>query len=213
MQNLFVFNCCRGKQNDHAYCFDCSIHCFVGFPSFCRCAAIFPEPANLNIIHIMSGPLFALKQQSQAFDLSAVLRARGHNIDPGGIDAAVAKNVRQLGNVLFNGIKGPGEQLAQIMGKHLAAAYSCPAAQFLHPGPDTAPAEGFSVSAAKDHAGADFFCFAYFRSSLCSFPGSRIVRVFPLQLTTICPVCTFSTVKYCSSETRIPVAQMVCINS
>ena len=49
-----------------------------------------------------------------------------HNVDPGGVDAAVAQNVRQLGNVLFNAVKRPGEQLAQIVGKDLAGLHPPP---------------------------------------------------------------------------------------
>lgn len=55
-----------------------------------------------------------------------MLDASTHNVDPGGVDAAVAQNVRQLGNVLFNAVKRPGEQLAQIVGKDLAGLHPPP---------------------------------------------------------------------------------------
>lgn len=68
----------------------------------------------------------SLYHQSQPFDFPAMLDASTHNVDPGGVDAAVAQNVRQLGNVLFNAVKRPGEQLAQIVGKDLAGLHPPP---------------------------------------------------------------------------------------
>ena len=56
-----------------------------------------------------------LKDQSQALYFPAVLHTGGHDIDSGGVDAAVAQNVRQLGNVLFKTVEGAGEQLAQCI--------------------------------------------------------------------------------------------------
>ena len=58
-----------------------------------------------------------------------MLGAGGHDIDAGSIDTAVAQNVRQLGDVLFDSIKGPGEQFSQIMMKHLRFFYARSAAQ------------------------------------------------------------------------------------
>ena len=49
---------------------------------------------------------FCLYDKPQAFNLAAVLHTSGHNIDPGGIDTAVAQDVGKLGNILFNAAEG-----------------------------------------------------------------------------------------------------------
>ena len=58
------------------------------------------------------------------------------------------------------------------------------------------------------------FCrFAYFKSFLHSFSGSRIVRTLPFRATTAFPRRRASTVIYGTSPTRMPVAQIVSITS
>ena len=37
----------------------------------------------------------------------------GHDINPRGINAAVPQDVRQLGDVFLNAVKGPGKQFAK----------------------------------------------------------------------------------------------------
>ena len=53
----------------------------------------------------------------------------------------------------------------------------------------------------------------YWRSSFCNPLGIRMLRVLFLQEMETSPRRTASTVKYCSSDTRIPVAQSVCSSS
>lgn len=48
-----------------------------------------------------------------------MLCSGGHNIDPGGINAAVSQDIRQLRNILLDAVKGPYKELPQIMGKDL----------------------------------------------------------------------------------------------
>ena len=68
-----------------------------------------------DIIQIMSGFLFSQKScfllyyKSQPFDFSAVFHAGGYDINPCGFDAAVAKEIGQFGNVLFDAVKGSGK--------------------------------------------------------------------------------------------------------
>ena len=57
----------------------------------------------------MSGLFVALYHQSQPFDLPAVLCAGRHDIDASGINAAVAQDVRQFRNILFNTVESAGE--------------------------------------------------------------------------------------------------------
>ena len=53
------------------------------------------------------------------FHSFTVLAAGGNDIDSGCVDAAVAENVRQLCNVLFNAVKGAGEQVRRLCGNTL----------------------------------------------------------------------------------------------
>ena len=79
-----------------------------------------------------------LYHQAKAFEHAAVLGAGGHDIDTCCIDAAVAQNVRQFGNILFYAVKCAGEQISQIMGKYLCFLYPCHLAQPLHLSPNAA---------------------------------------------------------------------------
>ena len=63
---------------------------------------------NHHIMRIMWS-FFCLHHQPQSLDHAAVLRAGSDDIDPGGIDAAVSQNIRQLSDVLFHTVKGAGE--------------------------------------------------------------------------------------------------------
>ena len=67
-----------------------------------------------------------------------MLYAGGHDIDPGRFDAAVAENIRQLGDILFQAVKGAGEQLPQVVWKHLRWADIGAGAEPFHFGPDIA---------------------------------------------------------------------------
>lgn len=60
-----------------------------------------------------------LNYKAQSFDFSPVFRTGGHDINPRGINAAVPQDVRQLGDVFLNAVKGPGKQFAKIVRKHL----------------------------------------------------------------------------------------------
>ena len=95
-------------------------------------------PSNLphNENYVVS--LF-LYNQSQPLNFSPVLGSGGHDVDAGGVDAAVAQNVGQLGDVLFNAVEGAGEQLAEIVGKDLAGLHVGLLAQGFHLCPDIAP--------------------------------------------------------------------------
>lgn len=50
---------------------------------------------------------------------------------------------------------------------------------------------------------------AYFSSLRHSFVGNRMVLILPFRAISATPLCAASTVMYCSSLTRIPVAQRV----
>ena len=101
-----------------------------------------------------------LYYKSQPFDFETMLCTGGHNIDSRGIDAAVAKNIRQLGNVLFDTVECPGKQLAQIMGKNFGCRYSGLSAKLLHLPPDAAPIQWLAILSTENHAAGDTVSFA-----------------------------------------------------
>ena len=87
-----------------------------------------------------------LNHQAKSFHFSAVLRAGAHDIDPRSINAAVSQNIRQLGNILFQPVKGPSKQLSQIMRKDLGRVHARTPAQPLHFSPNIAAVHGSAVS-------------------------------------------------------------------
>ena len=87
--------------------------------------------------------------------LPDVLGTIRKQIEPCRVDGAVAKDVRQLDDVPVQQVKGLGEQVPQIMGKHLAFRHACRAAQPLHFRPDLHPAQRAAAPCEKDPAGGD----------------------------------------------------------
>ena len=96
-----------------------------------------------------------LYNQPQPFDLSAVFGAGGHNIDPGGINAAVSQDIRQLRNVLLDPVKSPGKELAEVMGKYLGWIDTRCLTQPLHLCPDIASVQRLAGSRHEDNATLD----------------------------------------------------------
>lgn len=111
----------------------------------------------MNYVGVFS--LYRLNHQAEAFDFSAMFGAGGHDIDAGGVDAAVAEEVGQLGDVLFDGVEGFGEEFSQIVGEYLWRMHSRRFAQPFHLRPDGFPVQRFSVPCEKNHAGTDFLFF------------------------------------------------------
>ena len=68
-----------------------------------------------------------------------MLDASTHNVDPGGVDAAVAENICQLRNILFHTVEGSGKQLPQIVRECLAGIYPGSFAQTFHLRPNRFP--------------------------------------------------------------------------
>lgn len=57
--------------------------------------------------------------QSHTLQISAVFCSGGDDIDAGRFDTAVAKDIRQLGNVLFEAVENAGEQVPQVVWEDL----------------------------------------------------------------------------------------------
>ena len=63
-------------------------------------------------------------------------------IDPCCLNATVSKDVRQMGQVLLNGIKAAGKQVPQVVRKHLAGIHSGAGTEFFHIMADIRPVQG-----------------------------------------------------------------------
>ena len=96
-----------------------------------------------------------LYNQPQPFDLSAVFGAGGHNIDPGGINAAVSQDIRQLRNILLNAVKGPCKELPQIVWKDLGGIDPCCPAQPFHLRPNVTAVQRITAPGDEDGAPSD----------------------------------------------------------
>ena len=77
--------------------------------------------------------------------------AGGDNVNPCGVDTAVTENVGKLGNVLFDAVKHPGEQVAQIMRKHLLRIDIRLDAQRFHLPPNIRAADRLARACYKNH--------------------------------------------------------------
>ena len=69
--------------------------------------------------------VFMLDYQPHPLHPLPMFKAGGDDVDAGRIDVAVAENVRQLGDVLFDPVEHPCEQVAEIVGKDFLRIYSC----------------------------------------------------------------------------------------
>ena len=74
----------------------------------------------------------------------------GDDINPRGVDTAVTENVRELCDVLLQPVKGAGEQVAQIVRKHLVGVDVRVFAERLHLPPDIRSADRSTAAGDKD---------------------------------------------------------------
>ena len=88
-----------------------------------------------------------------------MLHTCSHDIDPGGVDAAVTENIRQLGDILLDAVEGPGKKLPEIVGKHFGCLHLSPFAQLLHPSPDAGAVYRHAAFVYEDHTVFDFSLF------------------------------------------------------
>ena len=85
------------------------------------------------------------------FHTAAVLGAGGDDIYAGGVDTAVPENIRKFCYILFNAVKYPCEQVAQVMRKHLLRIDICLYTECFHLSPDIRAAYGFACAGHKNH--------------------------------------------------------------
>ena len=86
------------------------------------------------------------------FHTATVFGAGGDNIDSCGVNAAVSENVGKLGNILLNAVKHTGEQVAEVVRKHLLRVDLCLDAQSFHFPPDIRAADWFAGAGYKNHS-------------------------------------------------------------
>ena len=55
-----------------------------------------------------------------------MLIAGGHNVNTGGFDATMAKDICQFGDIFFNTVESTGKQLSEIVWVYLTWAYVGP---------------------------------------------------------------------------------------
>ena len=113
--------------------------------------------------------LFCLTEQSQPFQLPQMLRAGGQQVDPSGLNGTVTQNIRQLHYVLTGPVKGPGEQVPQIVGEDLIRRHAGSAAQPLHLRPDLTAAQASSASGEKDLTRSGFVFLRVFQQLPAKF--------------------------------------------
>ena len=82
--------------------------------------------------------------------LALVFRACCYDINASRIDTCVSEYICELGNILFNAVKGTGKQMAKIVGEHLVRRYPCLLTQRFHLTPDVATTHWLDESRDKD---------------------------------------------------------------
>lgn len=80
-----------------------------------------------------------------------------HDIDPGRLQTAVAQYIRQLREILFQPVKGPGKQVPQIVGEHLAFLHPRFLTERFHLPPDVGTVQRLSAPGAEQTALPDLF--------------------------------------------------------
>ena len=87
-----------------------------------------------------------LYYQPHVFHTLTVFISGGDNINSCGVDATVAENVCELGNILFDSVKCSSEQVTQIMRKHLLRIYSRLLTKAFHFTPNVGSAHRLAAS-------------------------------------------------------------------
>ena len=88
--------------------------------------------------------MWHLYYQGQSLQDFPMFFSCGYDIDPGRVDAAVAKHICQFGDIPAQAVKDPGEQFSQVVREHLARIDLRLSAEFFHSRPDIAPVEWIS---------------------------------------------------------------------
>ena len=114
---------------------------------------------NYNITNQMSSPAARwrvfLYYQPHIFHPLTVFGASADDIDAGRVDTAVTENVGKLGDVFLDTVEDAGEQMTQVVRKHLVRIDVCFFAKGLHIPPDVCPADRLATARDEDTARFD----------------------------------------------------------
>ena len=125
-----------------------------------------------------------------------MLCAALHDIDSCCLHAGVAQKVRQLCYVFLQRIKGPGEEVAEVVGEDPPGLHPRCLTEMVQLPPDVGPVHGPR-------------CRQYLASTRHSLGVRRTSLPFPFPSAQTRPVRRVWTVTYCSSEIRTPVEAKV----
>ena len=109
-----------------------------------------------------------------------MLRSGGHNVDPRGVDVAVAENIGEFRQIVLAVVKGAGEKLAQIVGEHLGGVHHRSFAKGFHLLPDHRPMKRVPLAGAKDRTGTDVLSADEFYQLFPEFRGDKHHPCFSL---------------------------------
>ena len=141
------------------------------------------EPVQHNVDYVITAISVAvfLYDQPHIFHTLTVFIAGINNINAGGVDTAVTENVGELGNILFNAVKSAGEQMAQIVGKHLLRIHVCLLAKPFHFPPYIRAAHRFAASSDEYSARAYFLRLRIAEQLLPQFTDNKYRSCFAFE--------------------------------
>lgn len=104
--------------------------------------------------------IFPLHHKAQTLNFTAVLHTRGHDVDTSVLNTAVAQDIRQFCDILFNAVKGSGKELSQVVWKYFGWIDACFFTELFHLRPYIAAIQRVAVFGYEDAACLDavLFC-------------------------------------------------------
>ena len=117
------------------------------------------------------GIFFSLEEKVQFIQFSPPGRAGLEGVDPGGVHAGVAKNVRQAGQVPLHLVESPGEEMAEAVREDLPGGDLGLPAQRLHLPPEVGAVQGLAAPGDQHRAGGDAVGFGVLPQPLAQLSG------------------------------------------
>ena len=102
-----------------------------------------------------------------------MLRPGGQEVNAGSLNTGMAQQVGQLHDVPAGPVEDGGEQVAQVVGKHLGGFHPGVLAEGFQLRPDLPAAQLLSASGAKDRAGGDFLLLGVFAQLTAQLAGEQ----------------------------------------
>ena len=136
---------------------------------------------SLLIMYNLIMNIMWLQQQPQMLQLTKVLRCAEGGVESGGVDVGVAQNISQVTQILGLVVIQAGEQVAQIVGKHLLRFHLSQGAKCFHFMENIAPVQGAAGMGDENTAGSDPLTFCIPAQQAAQLPGQQHSAVFSLQ--------------------------------